>query len=255
MGPAGRASLRRSQPFTALMLEVSFALTDNEVSALKLALRCDGQSTKRAIYAMKNAHDVVHVMRDLDLVNEVNTDYLEHLLCQCGRKDLMLKIRHYHDKRLEHSQQQTTVKQPVSPPGSFTQLKSYRVQEVTDESRGAPSGASMLRTRSRSCSEGIMEGSELTWVDDLSKQAVQNVDQLACFIRDHATSLKRVGLQSDLDLPDELGNIYEAGPVASVSNEKKEILCCNSLSCSQKSQMSIDLSQSQGSQMSISDDE
>ncbi|KAL4237021.1 hypothetical protein ACF0H5_005405 [Mactra antiquata] len=86
-------------PFASLLLELSLALTEDEVSKLKLAISVDKVwNSKRQISSLKYSADVLNHLHDIAFISSTDTVFLEQLLVKIHRKDLEKKIRQYHEK-------------------------------------------------------------------------------------------------------------------------------------------------------------
>ncbi|WAR23809.1 hypothetical protein MAR_037478 [Mya arenaria] len=127
-GPCFRAKLRKIRPFTALLLDVSQMLEDSELSHLKLAILTDGLVTKKVLSGIKHTSDLIRHLKELDIVNEQDTEYLENVLLKIGRRDVIKTIEKYHRKRTEATANQTVPK--VIAPSDYTHIKSINARPV-----------------------------------------------------------------------------------------------------------------------------
>lgn len=99
LGPYSRHKMKRTSPFTSLLLEISLGLLEEDVSNLKLALQVDKFVKKIHLKKLKNGGEVLSHMHEENIITATDTEFLENVLMQIGRQDLVKKIEKYHAKR------------------------------------------------------------------------------------------------------------------------------------------------------------
>ena len=95
LGPYSRHKMKRTSPFTSLLLEISLGLLEEDVSNLKLALQVDKFVKKIHLKKLKNGGEVLSHMHEENIITATDTEFLENVLMQIGRQDLVKKIEKY----------------------------------------------------------------------------------------------------------------------------------------------------------------
>ena len=103
IGPAGRHSLKKTSPYTCMLLDVSLGLTTEDVATFKLVIQADKLAGRRQVCQMLYAADILSFMDSRRMITSTSTEFLQDILIKIGRKDLERQVRKYHEDRAKRN--------------------------------------------------------------------------------------------------------------------------------------------------------
>lgn len=160
IGPAARHCMKKTSPYTTLLIDITNSMTDEDVSKFKLAIQTEKLASKRQLCHMKHAAHVIAHLENVKYISKTCTQFLEDLLIKIGRKDILKLIYKYHEERIDSNLNENTAKKESDlrrqPFTKLRDLKPCNVdQEITAQFTQQTAVKEVYWNRQRSDPDGL----------------------------------------------------------------------------------------------------